>query len=1171
MNQAKNGRGPSRPDLGSVADEACRVLFGRLDIALPEFGWRRHGDHWTGTAWPSGFPMACNGQHPDRLMVYANATHWIKVHGHTGVRFLDYVNNGRKPVGPEFPAAVRRLCELAGVPFPEDAARDPEWSKRERLLEDRRRCLEIVVEHAQGVLWSEHGGVARAFLVKRGLSDEDMRELGLGFLHEANDPEKPGLLRRELEAAGADRSALGDAGVTGLAGYVTFPWLDAGGRVLTIYGRWPGSPPQGKPKTYALPGDATKGLPLYFDRARRAGHDELVLVEGVLDAAVLQVKGDTRVVASVAAQLNRNQVDALQKYRIKAVIVVGDSDGGGDLGTLANVKTLAAAGIATYVPARLPEGMDPDDFVNAHGLVGWKEHLKTSVTGIVFRARQELEAVSPESPEAEKRSAVERVAKLLHEVNGGWVEADREAVTELVVEKTGFKKRVLKKIFVPTSDENGERYFERDGGLVFDDGGTIHPLTNFTAMIVAQVVEDDGVETRRMYEIEATVEARTHKFLVSSEKFPALNWVTENLGSKAIVFAGPQVRDHARVAIQTLSPKPTERRVFTHLGWRHVDGEWFYLSASGAIGTRGRRDDVLVRLDGPLAKFSLPVPPEGSPLIDAVRESLSVLEVAPSRLSYPVLVSAYRAILGPCDQSVFLYGRTGVLKTALAALAQAHYGADLNDRSLVGFSSTANSIGETAFLGKDGLVVIDDFIPTGSTQDTARAHKDADRIFRSQGNGAGRGRMRSDGSLRSPRPPRGMLMGTGEDVPGGHSLRARIAIVEVRDGDVDLARLTFAQEQAAAGHFACALAGFVRWFASRYVEARERFSAEFAELRKAASQGSAEHRRTPATIAQLAIGLRYMLAFALDVGAIDRGRHDELWATGWTALGELGASQRVHHEAAEPAGRFVALLAAGLTAGRCHVADIRDGAAPSDPSRWGWRHFEALGRFDTAGTWRPEGDRVGWIEGDNLYLEAEAAFVAAKRISNESGESLAVSLGTLKRRLREKGVLLSFDDVREVLTVRRVVEGVRRHVLHLDARRIFSKPDHEKGESDQPDHDPTTTKPEASRVYTEMVGLVGLSGNERDTRICNSFSKEEPVSKVISPVCESPAPGKPDQPDHLSATAITNEPSGGRVAPKDPTTTRPRNAETRPREAVVQNGALFAGFVAEPGEPGDVG
>jgi len=34
--------------------------------------------------------------------------------------------------------------------------------------------------------------------------------------------------------------------------------------------------------------------------------------------------------------------------------------------------------------------------------------------------------------------------------------------------------------------------------------------------------------------------------------------------------------------------------------------------------------------------------------------------------------------------------------------------------------------------------------------------------------------MRADGSLRPPKPPRGLVISTGEEIPNGHSLRARM-------------------------------------------------------------------------------------------------------------------------------------------------------------------------------------------------------------------------------------------------------------------------------------------------------------------------------------------------------------------------------------------------------------
>jgi Domain of unknown function (DUF927) len=125
-------------------------------------------------------------------------------------------------------------------------------------------------------------------------------------------------------------------------------------------------------------------------------------------------------------------------------------------------------------------------------------------------------------------------------------------------------------------------------------------------------------------------------------------------------------------------------------------------------------------------------------------------------------------------------GETGAGKTALAALAQQHYGAGFSDRNLPGsWSSTANATEALAFTAKDMLLVIDDFCPNGTRGDIARYNKEADRIFRAQGNSSGRLRMRADSTLRNAKPPRGLILSTGEDIPRGRSLRARVFVLEL--------------------------------------------------------------------------------------------------------------------------------------------------------------------------------------------------------------------------------------------------------------------------------------------------------------------------------------------------------------------------------------------------------
>jgi hypothetical protein len=70
-----------------------------------------------------------------------------------------------------------------------------------------------------------------------------------------------------------------------------------------------------------------------------------------------------------------------------------------------------------------------------------------------------------------------------------------------------------------------------------------------------------------------------------------------------------------------------------------------------------------------------------------------------------------------------------------------------------------------------------------------------------------------------------------------------------------------------------------------------------------------------------------------------------------------------------------------------------------------------------------------------LFLEPAASYQVTQQLAGASG--LAASEQTLRSRLRERGLLVSTDLGRQMLTVRRTLERYPRQVLHLasDARR----------------------------------------------------------------------------------------------------------------------------------------
>jgi hypothetical protein len=582
------------------------------------------------------------------------------------------------------------------------------------------------------------------------------------------------------------------------------------------------------------------------------------------------------------------------------------------------------------------------------------------------------------------------------------------------------------------------------------DGVAPVPLTNFSATINREVIEDDGTETRRSFEIEAHLNGRASRFEVPAVQFNSMGWHLEHLGAEAVIFPGFGVRDHARTAIQVLSGKIRQQRVYTHTGWRNTGQTAVYLHGGGAIGPGGPVDDLEVRLPGDLGRFELPEPPTGPDLVEAVRASLRLVEIAPESIILPLFASIWRAVVKTCDFSIHIFGPTGKGKTELAALVQQHWGPDLDARNLpASWLSTGNALEGLAFAAKDAILVVDDLAPAGAATDIARLHREADRLLRAQGNRSGRQRMRADGTLRPAKPPRGLIVSTGEDLPRGQSLRARILVLELSPGMMDWAGLTECQRDAAAGLYAKALAGFIKWLAPQYEAMSARSRERLPQLRQEAS-ANGWHPRSPDVVANLALGLEWLLTFARQADVLTDDEASSLRARGWKAFLEAAAAQGTHQVATEPAQRFIELLRAAIVSGRAHIAGP-DGDEPYEPMVWGWRAVTASTGGDRRTEWRPQGDRIGWMDGDDLYLEPEASYIAVQRMGRDAGEVLPVGSKTLHKRLHERGLLASTEEARRTLTVRRMLEGSRRTVLHVRPESLVSLRTDQAAQSTAPD------------------------------------------------------------------------------------------------------------------------
>ena len=531
---------------------------------------------------------------------------------------------------------------------------------------------------------------------------------------------------------------------------------------------------------------------------------------------------------------------------------------------------------------------------------------------------------------------------------------------------------------------------------------TLVPLANFSARIVGELVKDDGAEKQTFLTLEGRLASGRPLELVEvpSAQFAGLGWIIAQWGAGAVVFAGNGTKDHLRAALQMLSGSPERRVIYAHTGWRKIGDAWCYLHAGGAIGAHGPVQGIEVDPGGKLQAFILPNPPSGECLRGAIRASMGLLSVAPDVVTVPLFLACYRAPMGPSPFGIHISGRTGNGKSVIQGLTQAHWGAAFDHQSIPGnWQSTKTALEVLTFHAKDAVLCVDDFAPDGSKQDQARLQGVMAHIFRSVGNGSSRDRCNDSATLRPSRAPRGLVISSGEDLPSGHSIRARVLILETEPQMMDWDKVTEIQAKAKAGALAEAMAGYLQWLAPQYDSLASALSTRLGELR---STFQATHKRTTDQAVQLFAGAEYFIRFALEAGAVSPAEAAALDSRFKVALGAVAESQAEAQAASDPVRRFLELLPALFLSGRGHLEGT-NAFEPEHSERLGWAREPGAHPDEL----RPKGPCLGWEDADKgvLYLEPSSCFAEVNLFAGKEGDPLPVSKNTLWKRLREKGLI----------------------------------------------------------------------------------------------------------------------------------------------------------------------
>lgn len=270
-------------------------------------------------------------------------------------------------------------------------------------------------------------------------------------------------------------------------------------------------------------------------------------------------------------------------------------------------------------------------------------------------------------------------------------------------------------------------------------------------------------------------------------------------------------------------------------------------------------------------------------------------------------------------------------------------------------------------------------------------------------------------------------------------------ILEHAPSTLDWQRLSLCQRDAAAGQYALAMAAYLRWCAGRYealqAPLRPDTVREYIQCDKPSGQTAAPHKRTSDGIGQLWAAMGIFCDFARELGVLSEAETVTLMARSGYALLRVGGQQLTLQRQGEPTARFLALLSAAISSGEAHIAtpsgEKPDAAPGVVEALWGWRQQ----RYGADGgsihiQWLPQGRRIGWLDGEHLYLDPEAAYAAAQLLGQQSGDPLTVTQRTLWKRLHERHLLVSHDSARETLKIRLTVEGRRINVIHVHVSTI---------------------------------------------------------------------------------------------------------------------------------------
>lgn len=307
-----------------------------------------------------------------------------------------------------FPEALRYLAEKYRVPIPDQRVNPEILKLEEKLFKINDQALAMF---RRNLAQTSEGRAAAAYLKKRGLSEETVQTLKIGYAMNSWDA-----LRGAFQSKGVTPPLLEKAGLVlpgkkpgefydRFRGRVIFPIFSLTGKVVAFGGR---DVINAEPKYLNSPdtplyskGKLLYGLNFSKDAVREAG--EAILVEGYTDFSALFQAGIKNVVASLGTALTPFQIAQAARFASRLVLNY-DGDAAGRAAAARAVPLCFEKGLNVRVLV-LPEDLDPDACLKKYGRDRYLALLKRTSPGLKFLVDSYTQGSRPDVPEDKARIA----------------------------------------------------------------------------------------------------------------------------------------------------------------------------------------------------------------------------------------------------------------------------------------------------------------------------------------------------------------------------------------------------------------------------------------------------------------------------------------------------------------------------------------------------------------------------------------------------------------------------------------------------------------------------------------------------------------------------------------------------------------------------------------------